>query len=469
MKVLKFGGTSVGSPKAIEQVVRIIHREQHPDVPVLVFSAMGSTTDTLLEISRLAVAQKQEQAMARFEQLQRWHFDLVNELIAQKSNRHTLRHQLFSYFSRLEQMFHSLAVLQDLSPMVQDQILSHGEFISTRILNTLLQERGVRARWTDARQLIKTNSQFTNAEPDLPATQQALETHLIPLLQQGCLPVVQGFVGADAGGRTTTLGRGGSDYTAALIGSLLQANEVQIWTDVDGILTADPTLVEDARLISHLSYQEAAELAYFGARVLHPKTIAPAMERNIPVRVRNIFRSDGEGTCILPQVQGNGDPVKSIAYKEGITLITIVSTRMFKAHDFLRRIFEVFDRYQTPVDLVSTTEVSVALAIHQIPQREQILQELQQFGRVQCQEGKAIVCVVGEQLRGRPGIVGEIFSALADFPISMVSLGGSEINISFVCDENLLSEMIPRLHRRFFSDPDQAPNRAVGSFGIEQK
>ena len=286
-----------------------------------------------------------------------------------------------------------------------------------------------------------------------------MATQLRPLLEQGAIPVLQGFIGADANGNTTTLGRGGSDYTAALLASLLPADEVQIWTDVDGILSADPTLVPEARLIEHLSYREAAELAYFGARVLHPKTIAPAMQRHIPVWVRNIFRPENRGTCILPDSQSNGAPVKSIAYKEGITLITIVSTRMFKAHDFLRRIFDVFERFQTAVDLVATTEVSVALAIHRIPRSESIVEALQQFGSVECQMGKAIVCVVSEQLRGRPGVAGEIFAAVADQPISMISLGGSEINISFVCEESALPQVIAQLHRRFF--PQAASSRAA--------
>ncbi len=463
MKVLKFGGTSVGNREAIEQVVAIIRREAATAPLVAVFSAMGDTTDRLLDIARLAVRQRLDDAMQRLSDLRRRHFIQARALIRHDDTFQSLRDTLSMYFVRIEQMALSLSVLQDFSPRVQDEFLAHGELLSTRLLQAVLAERGLPAVWLDSRRIIKTDATYTEAVPDMAASREAVAAQVRPLLERGQIPVLQGFIGADAEGNTTTLGRGGSDYTAALLGRLLPADEVQIWTDVDGILTADPTLVPDARLVERLSYREAAELAYFGARVLHPKTIAPAMERHIPVWVRNIARPDRRGTCILPEAGSSGDPVKSIAYKEDITLITIVSTRMFKAHDFLRRVFDVFDRYQTAVDLVSTTEVSVALAIHRIPHRERIVEELQQFGSVEWQVGKAIVCVVGEQLRGRSGIAGDILAAVAPHPISMISLGGSEINISFVCDEQALPEVIPQLHRRFFAKRPDCCNRQAAT------
>ncbi|MDQ7063700.1 MAG: aspartate kinase [candidate division KSB1 bacterium] len=464
MKVLKFGGTSVGDREAIEQVVAIIRREA-ADAPVMaVFSAMGDTTDRLVEIARLAVRQRLDAALQWLGQLRRRHFGMARALITGDERYQMLRDTLAMYFARLEQMARSLSVLQDLSPRVQDEFLAHGELLSTRLLQAVLAERGLPAVWLDSRRIIKTDATHTEAVPDMAASREAVAAQVRPLLEQGQIPVLQGFIGADAEGHTTTLGRGGSDYTAALLGSLLPADEVQIWTDVDGILTADPTLVPDARLVERLSYREAAELAYFGARVLHPKTLAPAMERHIPVWVRNIARPDGRGTCILFETGPTGAPVKSIAYKKGITLITIVATRGWKPHDFLRRVFDVFDRYQTAVDLVSTTEVSVALAIHRMPHRERFVEELQQLGRVEWQADKAIVCVVGERLRGRSGIAGEILAAAAPHPVSMISLGGSEINISFVCDEQALPAVIPQLHRRFFAKrPDRRNGKAAKS------
>ncbi|HHM23896.1 MAG TPA: lysine-sensitive aspartokinase 3, partial [Bacteroidetes bacterium] len=444
LKILKFGGTSIGSAEAVQRVVDIVKRETRDARAVLVFSAMGKTTDRLLQAGSEAAAGRTEVALRSLDALRSDHLHLAGTFLP--DGREIA--EVNRLFHRLSQMVESIGVLRDFSPPVQDEFLAHGELLSTRILTGILQKEGLPARWVDSRKVVVTDSRFTRAEPDLPRTRERAADILSPLLSSGVFPVLQGFIAADPSGHTTTLGRGGSDYTAALLGSVLSADEIQIWTDVDGILTADPSLVPDARPIARMSYREAAELAYFGARVLHPKTIAPAMDRNIPVWVRNIFNSRARGTCILPEVPPNGAPVKSIAYKEGMTLITIVSTRMFKAHAFLRRVFEVFDRHETAVDLVATTEVSVALAVHQIPRREAVLRELEQFGRVNWQQRMAVVCVVGEAMRGRAGMPEQVFSAVADVPVSMISLGGSEINLSFVCEERVLPGVIRRLHRR---------------------
>jgi len=457
MKILKFGGTSIGSVATLGKMIQIVHAMMNEPV-ILVFSAFGETTDVLIQMANLAVAGKLAESRSLLQRLQYEHIELAEAFLPTAEAQATLNDLTMPYFAKLSEMLQGLATLRDFSPPVQDAFLSHGELLSTTILNLILQQQGLPTEWVDSRNFMITNSRFTQAEPRLAETQKHVEENLLPVCQRGKIPVVAGYIARNADGRTTTLGRGGSDYTAAILAALIQAEEVQIWTDVDGIMTADPSLVPTARPIRVMSFQEDAELAYFGARVLHPKTITPAMEKKIPVRVRNTFRPQAEGTWSLAEPPSNGHLVKSIAYKEGMKLITILSTRMFKAHGFLKRIFEVFDAHRVPLDLVTTSEVSVAIAVLEIPNRDEIVQELQAFGKVDWQEQQAVVCVVGEQIRRQPGIAGQIFAAIPEVPISMISQGGSEINISFVCDENHLPYVIRNLHQTFFPEENESVN-----------
>ncbi|HPI74617.1 MAG TPA: aspartate kinase, partial [bacterium] len=287
------------------------------------------------------------------------------------------------------------------------------------------------------------------------AREQARKT-LMPLVNRAVVPVMQGFVGADADGRTTTLGRGGSDYSATLIGAMLNAAAVEIWTDVDGVLTADPTLVPEAKRIRRMTFQEAAELAYFGAKVLHPASLLPAVGKNIPVSVLNSQRPEADGTLISPKLIESDSKecvVKSIAYKEDITVVTVTSTRMLMAYGFLSSIFEIFNRYQTSVDLVTTSEVSVSVTIDQKDRLAEIQRDLSHFSQLEVQSHKAIVCLVGQRMRRTAGMPGLIFSILSDIPIHLISQGASEINISFVVDERDLPVVVRSLHKRFFSGP----------------
>ncbi|MDZ7296256.1 MAG: lysine-sensitive aspartokinase 3 [candidate division KSB1 bacterium] len=448
MRVLKFGGTSVGDAERIRTVARIVKHEMRDGV-VLVFSAMGDTTDQLLAVGRLAAQGDQAKSMEGIVALRQMHVRAVEGLLkgeAKEAVRAYCRHA----FAKVEEMAHGMWVLADFSPTVQDRLLGMGELLSSRIIAAYLAQQGLGAEWVDAREFIITDDRHTRAEPLFAETAERCRQVLLPLLHQGKLPVTQGFIARSVSGVPTTLGRGGSDYTASLIGAALGAEEIQIWTDVDGILTADPYLVPQARHIPVMSFQEAAELAFFGARVLHPKTLLPAVERSIPVRVRNTHRPEGEGTLILAQPQANGQRVKSIAYKEGMTLVNLLSSRMFKAHDYLRQIFEVFDRHEVTADLVATSEVSVAVAIYDASRLPMITRELQKFGSVSVKPRQAVVCVVGEKLKETPGMVTQVFQELADIKVSMVSQGGSEINLSFVIDEGDLPVVIRRLHRKFF-------------------
>jgi aspartate kinase len=270
------------------------------------------------------------------------------------------------------------------------------------------------------------------------------------------VPVLQGFIGADSKGRVTTLGRGGSDYSATFLAAAVGADAVEVWTDVDGIMTADPSLVPEARCIRWMTFQEAAELAYFGAKVLHPSTILPAVQRGIPVRVLNSMVPDEEGTEIvsnLEESQNGPGMVKSIAYKEGLTVLVIRSTRMLMAYGFLAFIFELFNRYETSIDLVSTSEVSVSVTVDNLERIDEILRELSSVAEVEVSHEKAIVCLVGESICQSPGMAADIFGELEKVRIHMISQGASKINISFVIDESDLPLVINRLHKRFFSGP----------------
>ncbi|MGQ9560403.1 MAG: lysine-sensitive aspartokinase 3 [Candidatus Oleimicrobiaceae bacterium] len=449
MRVLKFGGTSVGDAASIRMVAEIITPLRDQPM-VLVFSAMGKTTDQLAQVGELAARRDLTESLRVIAQLRGQHLEVAGALLPDGPRRRQLLEFCAEAFRTLEEMARGMSVLADFSPAVQDRVLGLGEVLSTKILAAFLAQHGIPVVWVDARQLIITDQQHTHAEPLWPETAARCRQRLTPLLQKGKIPLTQGYIASSSSGQPTTLGRGGSDFTAALIGAALQAEEIQIWTDVDGILTADPSLVPQARNIPVMSFQEAAELAFFGARVLHPKTLVPAVERGIPVRVRNTHKPENEGTLILARAMDNGEGVKSIAYKEGMTLIHLVSARMFKAHGFLRQVFDVLDRHRVSADLVATSEVSVAIALQDASRLHDLVRELHMLGAVAVRARQAVVCVVGEKLKDKPGIVGQVFQDLADVKVSMVSQGGSEINLSFVIDEDDLPTVIRRLHRRFF-------------------
>jgi aspartate kinase len=281
-------------------------------------------------------------------------------------------------------------------------------------------------------------------------------TNVDPPLAAGRIPVVGGFVGATKEGVTTTLGRGGSDYSAAIIGACLGAGEIQIWTDVDGMLTADPRIVPDPYVVPHLSFAEASELAYFGAKVLHPATIQPAVSRNIAVRILNSHRPHARGTLITGQRPESSRPLTAIASKQGVTVVSITSTRMLMAHGYLRRLFEVFERWKTAVDVVTTSEVTVSVTIDDRRRLPSIVEALSQFADVDAEHGMAIVCVVGEALQTDPQLIGQVLQGVGAIPIRLVSQAAARSNVTFVIREADLPDALRRLHDRFFA-PVAAP------------
>jgi aspartate kinase len=314
----------------------------------------------------------------------------------------------------------------------------------------VLNQRGIAARQVDSRRCIITNEEYTSAAPLITETFSACQKELRPCLDTGVVPVLGGFIGSSINGATTTLGRGGSDYTAALVGAALCATEIQIWTDVTGVLTADPRVVPQAQTVERLSYSEAAELAYFGAKVLHPKTIQPAIESCIPVRICNSRSPEEQGTLVGPETETSPRTVKAIAHKSGVTTVQITSARMLGAYGFLRALFEVFEKHRTVVDVVTTSEVSVSLSLDDADRLPEIVEELERLGTVRVEKGRAIVCVVGEGLRGTPGIAAKVFSTIRDINVSLISQGASSINFTFAIEEERVNEAVNRLHQAFF-------------------
>ncbi len=457
MRVLKFGGTSVGDAEAILRLAAIT-RSRASEPLLLVVSAVGHTTDALEAIGRAAASGRLEFGLQVLRDLRLLHARLAEELLEAAPERRSLLTHFDRDFASIERLVEGLAAVEEFSPAVNDRLLHFGELLSSRLVSAALASRGLPAVWVDVRELVVTESSHGGAEPLIEETGHRCREAFAPLLARRLVPVTQGFIARDLSGAATTLGRGGSDYTASLIGASLGAGEIEIWTDVDGVMTADPSLVPEARNIPVMSFREAAELAFFGARVLHPKTLAPAVERGIPVRVLNTRRAEGRGTVVLSEAPRDGRPVRSIAYKEGVTLVHLVSARMFKAHGFLARLFEILDRHGVVPDALATSEVSVAMAFQGCPALQAALRELSKLGSVSVREGQAMVCVVGEGLRGHPGLAGQVFDALGEVPVSLISQGGSEVALGFVIAESDLASAVRSLHRRFF---EQAAEDAV--------
>jgi len=441
MIVMKFGGTSVESAEAIRRVAGIVQARLERR-PVVVVSAMGKTTNKLLAIAGAAVAGQLDQALASLAELRAFHIREGTGLGIDDS--------IGTLFNELEALVRGLAVLGELTPRATDAVSAMGERLSSIIVAAQFRRCGLDTAHVDSRKVIVTDGRHTQAAPLFPATNAKLGEMVAPLAATQVV-VMGGFIGSTEDGVTSTLGRGGSDYTASIVGAGIGAEEIQIWTDVDGMLTADPTILPGGHRVDVCSFAEAAELSYFGAKVLHPATVLPAIEKNIPVRILNSRNPDSPGTVIVKTPPASTTPIRSIACKRNITLVNIVSTRMLGAHGFLRRIFEVFDRFETPVDMLATSEVSVSLTIDSTRSLDAIRAELAQFADVSVQSDQAIVCLVGENIRRRPDVAARAFAALDGIHPHMVSLGASELNLSLVVDAAQLTQAVESLHREFFA------------------
>jgi aspartate kinase len=451
MIVMKFGGSSVESASAIERVAGIVKAREHRR-PVVVVSAMGKTTNKLLAIADTAIRGTREEYIRQIHDLRDYHSREARQIVPLE-HRAELDRFLDDHFQELTELVKGLAVLGELTPRSIDAISSYGERLSSYIVTLAFRRFGMSAVHVDSRDVIRTDRRHTQAAPDYPETYRQLSETIPPLAAESVV-VMGGFIASTEEGVTTTLGRGGSDFTASIVGAGIEAEEIQIWTDVDGMLTADPTILSGGHRVKSISFAEAAELAYFGAKVLHPATVVPAIEKNIPVLILNSRRPDVPGTRITSDSVHCENAVKSIACKRRITTINIHSTRMFMAHGFLRRIFEVFDRNETAVDMVATSEVSVSLTIDNTSKIDLIVGELRQFAEVTIEHDSVIVCLVGENIRHTPGVARRVFNSLDGINIRMISQGASLLNISFVVAEADLHRSVAVLHEEFFATLD---------------
>jgi aspartate kinase len=446
--VMKFGGTSVGDVAAFERVFQIVST-QIEKRPVIVVSAMTKVTDALLNAFEIAKKGDFAEAFTSLEPHFERHVAVSRQLIpdgapnAFNGELEFARGELSDLLMRVSRRSLPLS-------MLKDAIVSYGEQLSSRLLAEVLKAKGVNARQMDSRRLIVTDDEYGAAQPIWDETKELIQLELRQLIEAGEVPVMGGFIAASRGGETTTLGRGGSDYSAALVAAALNANELQIWTDVTGVMTCDPRICSDARTIPVLSYEEAAELAYFGAKVLHPKTIKPAVDHSIPVRVCNTFEPSEIGTMVLADSAEAPNKIKSIAHKKNITILRITSARMLGAYGFMSAVFQVFDRHRTVIDVISTSEVSVALTLDNPDAIEKVVEDLRRLGEVEVESGYAVICVVGEGLRASTGLAAKIFSTIEDVNIALVSHGASSVNLTFVIKEDFVADVIKKLHNELF-------------------
>lgn len=450
MIVCKFGGTSVGDAEAIARTAAIIAKRRERQ-PIVVVSALGGATNKLLQIAEQAAKGQLIGALSAVEGLRDRHLAQTEALLrADPAASADIAGELSSMFDELAALAEALNTLGDLTPRSLDAIASLGEQLSSVLLVAAFQRHGLPAVHVDARQVMITDSQFTRAEPQPDAIAEAAQRIVMPIVRAGKIPVMGGFIGSAQGtGVTTTLGRGGSDYSASLVGAALQAEAIEIWTDVDGMLTADPRVVPEARLIERIGFDEASELASFGAKVLHPNTIAPAVMRGIPVWVLNSSRPQGTGTLIT--FDSPRRAVTAIAGKSGVTLVKVRSPRMLLTEGFMRTLFEVFERHHTSIDVVATSEVSVSVTIDDASRLEALVVDLRALGDVTIERNRGIVSIVGNGLSDGGIAMAKALSAIGDLRVHMLSLSSSGINLTVVVDGEQVNPAMQRLHKTFFS------------------
>lgn len=436
MLVYKFGGTSVGSVVNMNHVKDIIDTDKKK---IVVLSAMSGTTNALVEISESIKSNHTEEAISRINTLNENYNTVVYDLLHDK----TLRQEVSDYVNRILKKLVE-ATQKDHSTQLHNSILANGELLSTYMFSRFLQQEGFNVALLPALDFMRIDR---NNEPDNFYIKQNL-SRLMHSQASADIYVTQGFISLDADGEITNLQRGGSDYTATIIGAALEADEVQIWTDIDGFHNNDPRFVNDTTALSHLSYDEAAELAYFGAKILHPQTVMPVRSLDIPLRLKNTMAPEAHGTLITNQTHGEG--IKAIAAKDGITAIKIKSVRMLLAHGFLKKVFEVFETYETSIDMITTSEIAVSLTIDDTTNLESITTELQKFAEVEVEDYMSIVCLVGNQIIYHPDTP-ELFQVLQDVNVRMIAYGGSNNNISLLVNTSDKLETLQKLQRYVFN------------------
>ncbi|WP_316838370.1 aspartate kinase [Pedobacter gandavensis] len=436
MKILKFGGTSVGSPERMKKLLDIINPAEEQ---IVVLSAVSGTTNSLVEISGKLLKEDKQVALSLINALHQKYNEFIIELLPEGEFREQGQEVVDYHFGFLASLVNDI-----FTPIEEKVVLAQGELLSTTLYHIYLKSIGVPSVLLPALDFMKTDE---DNEPDVPFTTK----HLTPILEQNKgnkLFITQGFICRNSFGEVDNLRRGGSDYTASLIGAAILAEEVQIWTDIDGMHNNDPRIVKGTKPISHLSFDEAAELAYFGAKILHPQSVFPAQKYKIPVRLLNTMEPSAAGTLI--SAESEKGKIKSIAAKDGIIAIKIQSSRMLLAYGFLRRVFEIFERYKTPIDMITTSEVAVSLTIDFTDNLDKIVEELHAFGTVEIDKDQSIVCVVGDFSAQTHGYAARVLDSIKHIPIRMISYGGSNYNISLLINTANKTEALKSLHNRLF-------------------
>jgi aspartate kinase len=445
--VVKFGGTSVGDAAAIQRTAEIVKSKLSRD-PIVVVSALGGTTNALLAVGEQSAKGHLIGALRGVETLRDRHLRECEALLGDSEESAEIAGELSAMFDELAHLAEALSTLGHVTPRSLDAITAHGEQLSANLVAAYFRKAGIDAEYVDPRTVMTTDEKFMEAEPQMDAIAQHAREILQPMVQKRQVPVMGGFVGASANGITTTLGRGGSDYSASLVGAALNAEAIEIWTDVDGMLTADPRVVDGALLIEQIRFDEASELASFGAKVLHPNTIAPAVRLGIPVFVYNSRNPTGKGTRITFDAPHR--PVSAIAGKTDVTVVKVTAARMLLAHGFLRRVFEIFDRHKTSVDVVATSEVSVSVTIDDSSQLDSLLVELRDLGDVSIERNRGIIAIVGAGICDAGGAMGRALMALGEVRIHMMSLSATGINLTVIVDADAVKPAMRRLHKEFF-------------------
>ena len=438
MKIMKFGGTSVGRPERMHQVKDLVTMGDEPRIVVL--SALSGTTNALVGIGEALAAADKELAKQRIDELNAHYLVFYKELLKSDEARAKAEGIIKEHFE-----FLNILLKISFNEAINRDILAQGELLSTKLFYTLLEELQIPAVFLPALDFMSIDE---NSEPELGKISEKLKSILADYSDE-TLFVTQGYICKNHRNEVDNLKRGGSDYTASLIASAIQASAWEIWTDIDGMHNNDPRIVDKTRPIAALSFDEAAELAYFGAKILHPASIWPAQLYNVPVKLLNTMQPEAQGTLIKAEVDAIG--VKAIAAKDGITAIKIKSSRMLLAYGFLRRVFEIFEKYKTPIDMITTSEVAVSVTIDDLTHLDQILGELDALGSVEVDKNQAIVCIVGNEISETKGVIKAVMDALEDIPVRMVSYGGSRHNVSLLIDAKYKNEALQKLNTDLFS------------------
>ena len=450
---MKFGGTSVANFEAITRTIFIIGSKLDKK-PVVVVSALAKITDLLYAISDAALARDVATTNLHLSQLRKRHVDLTEELLAQSMLKDEAVAKVNGLCDELDKIAVAVCSLGELSDRNKAVIISMGEYLSSTIIAYAMNAKGIRTKWVDSRTMMITNNSYLKAEPVIDAIAEVVPPLVSEAYDGMDAIIMQGFVGVTADGEPTVLGRGGSDYSASLIGMAVDAERIEIWTDVDGVLTADPRRVKNTKYLEKISYEEAAEMAHFGAKVLHPLTIEPAVKKNIPLFVLNSMNPSGKGTAIL-QNELIEDGVKSVSFKENIKVINIFSMKMINTSGFLRRVFEIFSENKISVDLISTSEANISVTVDASEKIDKLVAELSEFCDVIVDDDKAQVSVIGKNIVRLNGMLKKTFAPLKKTNVYMISQGASFVNISFVVDREELIEVVQDLHDHLFDNPEE--------------